>query len=96
MQSLKEVTKCDDHHLKQHLYIPSIFLLKINKKCIFAAKFPPEVLITLIIKMADSEMRLSSGCSERIELAALISAFQLCKEQIDIDSLNTNSEELIH
>lgn len=53
------------------------------------AKFPPEVLIELLIKMADSEMRLASGCSERIELAALISAFQLCKEQINIDSLSS-------
>lgn len=50
-------------------------------------KFPPEVLISLLIKMADSEARLASGCSERIELAALIAAFQLCKDQIDVNAL---------
>lgn len=64
----------------------SFFILNTH---IVSAKFPPEVLIQLLIKMADSEMRLASGCSERIELAALISAFQLCKEQINIDSLST-------
>ncbi|XP_068633019.1 replication factor C subunit 5 [Battus philenor] len=47
-------------------------------------KFPPEVLISLIIKMADSEARVASGCSERIELSALIAAFQVAREQIDV------------
>ncbi|CAG5045963.1 unnamed protein product [Parnassius apollo] len=53
-------------------------------------KFPPEVLVSLLIKMADSEARLASGCSERIELAALIASFQLAREQIDISSLSTS------
>ncbi|CAG9561840.1 unnamed protein product [Danaus chrysippus] len=54
---------------------------------IHRVKFPPDVLITLLIKMADSEARLASGCNERIELAALISAFQLCKEKINVNEL---------
>ncbi|XP_047504140.1 replication factor C subunit 5 [Pieris napi] len=50
-------------------------------------KLPPEVFISLLIKMADSEARLASGCSERIELAALIAAFQQAREQVNIDDL---------
>ncbi|XP_045536629.1 replication factor C subunit 5 [Papilio machaon] len=53
-------------------------------------KFPPDVLISLLIKMADSEARLASGCSERIELAALIAAFHFARQQIDISAI-TNS-----
>ncbi|XP_072948774.1 cap-specific mRNA (nucleoside-2'-O-)-methyltransferase 1-like [Epargyreus clarus] len=48
-------------------------------------KLPPEVLISLLIKMSDSEARLASGCSERIELAALIAAFQEARDQVKID-----------
>lgn len=51
----------------------------------FLVKLPPEVLITLLIKMADAEARLSSGCSERIELAALIAAFQVARDQVKVD-----------
>ncbi|VVC91244.1 unnamed protein product [Leptidea sinapis] len=50
-------------------------------------KLPPEVLISLLIKMAESEVRLSSGCSERIELAALIAAFQEAREKVNIEEL---------
>ncbi|XP_050680064.1 replication factor C subunit 5 [Leptidea sinapis] len=50
-------------------------------------KLPPEVLISLLIKMAESEVRLSSGCSERIELAALIAAFQEARENVNIEEL---------
>ncbi|XP_049873232.1 replication factor C subunit 5 [Pectinophora gossypiella] len=48
-------------------------------------KLPPEVLISLLIKMSDSEARLASGCSERIELAALIAAFQVARDQVSIE-----------
>ncbi|KAG6452826.1 replication factor C subunit 5 [Manduca sexta] len=48
-------------------------------------KLPPEVLVGLLIKMADAEARLASGCSERIELAALIAAFQTARDQVKID-----------
>ncbi|CAB3220734.1 unnamed protein product [Arctia plantaginis] len=49
-------------------------------------KLPPEVLISLLIKMADSEARLASGCSERIELAALIASFQVARDQVKMDA----------
>ncbi|XP_047029629.1 replication factor C subunit 5 [Helicoverpa armigera] len=52
-------------------------------------KLPPEVLITLLIKMSDAEARLASGCSERIELAALIAAFQVARDQVKIDTTDT-------
>ncbi|CAG9786793.1 unnamed protein product [Diatraea saccharalis] len=45
-------------------------------------KLPPEVLIELLIKMSDAEARLASGCSERVELAALIAAFRTAREQL--------------
>lgn len=35
--------------------------------------------------MSDAEVRLSSGCSERIELAALIAAFQVARDQVKVD-----------
>ncbi|KAL4715461.1 hypothetical protein ACJJTC_015364 [Scirpophaga incertulas] len=48
-------------------------------------KLPPDVLIELLIKMADSEVRLASGCSERVELAALIAAFQVARDKVKLD-----------
>ncbi|XP_053609941.1 replication factor C subunit 5 isoform X2 [Plodia interpunctella] len=48
-------------------------------------KLPPQVLTSLLIKMADSEARLASGCSDRVELAALIAAFSLARDQISLD-----------
>jgi hypothetical protein len=41
-----------------------------------SVKLPPEVLIDLVIKMADSEARLAGGAGERVELAALVAAFR--------------------
>lgn len=52
-------------------------------------KLPPEVLISLLIKMADAEARLASGCSERIELAALIAAFQVARDQVKVETTDT-------
>lgn len=49
-------------------------------------KLPPEVLIDLLIKMADAEARLAQGCSERVELAALIAAFQSARDHVKLDS----------
>lgn len=54
------------------------------KKSVISVKLPPEVLISLLIKMADAEARLAAGCSERIELAALVAAFQLARDQIQV------------
>ncbi|XP_059052011.1 replication factor C subunit 5 [Achroia grisella] len=49
-------------------------------------KLPPEVLVSLLIKMADSEVRLASGCSEKIELAALIAGFQTARDTVKVDT----------
>ncbi|KAG7308573.1 Replication factor C (RF-C) subunit [Plutella xylostella] len=51
------------------------------------SKLPPEALVSLLIKMADAEARLASGCSERVELAALIAAFHVARDQVTLDQL---------
>lgn len=53
-------------------------------------KLPAEVLVSLLIKMSDAEARLASGCSERIELAALIAAFQIARDQVQIGDTETS------
>ncbi|XP_022814248.1 replication factor C subunit 5 [Spodoptera litura] len=53
-------------------------------------KLPAEVLVSLLIKMSDAEARLASGCSERIELAALIAAFQIARDQVQIGTTDTS------
>lgn len=42
-------------------------------------EFPPHVRIVLLEEMADIEHRLSSGCSERIQLGALLAAFDTAR-----------------
>ncbi|NP_001040148.1 replication factor C subunit 5 [Bombyx mandarina] len=49
-------------------------------------KLPPEVLVSLLIKMSDAEARLASGSSERVELAALIASFQIARDQVKLDT----------
>lgn len=49
-----------------HLYVHQIDL-------------PPNVRIVLLEKMADVEVRLSSGCSDRIQLGSLLSAFDTAR-----------------
>lgn len=61
-------------------FIGDVFLLS-------PVKLPPEVLVSLLIKMSDSEARLASGCSERIELAALVAAFQVARDNVKVDQL---------
>lgn len=56
---------------------------------VFSVKLPPDVLVSLLIKMADAEARLASGCSERIELAALIAAFQITRDQVSVGNTET-------
>ncbi|KAH9629488.1 hypothetical protein HF086_015818 [Spodoptera exigua] len=53
-------------------------------------KLPVDVLVSLLIKMSDAEARLASGCSERIELAALIAAFQIARDQVQIGTTDTS------
>lgn len=43
---------------------------------------PPRVRITLVEKLADVEHRLAYGCSEALQLGALVSAFVLARDDI--------------
>lgn len=48
-------------------------------------EFPPRVLSQLIIKMGNIEERLAQGCTEKIQISALISAFRIARNQINVD-----------
>jgi replication factor C subunit 3/5 len=52
-------------------YLQVIYILPVD--------FPPNVRIVLLEKMADVEVRLSSGCSDRIQLGSLLSAFDTAR-----------------
>jgi replication factor C subunit 3/5 len=43
---------------------------------------PPRVRITLVEKLADIEHRLAFGCSEALQLGALVAAFALARDDI--------------
>lgn len=45
-------------------------------------EFPSSVRIHLLVKMADIEHRLASGTSEKIQLSALIAAFQVARDMV--------------
>lgn len=53
--------------------------------CLQRIELPPRILSELIIKMANIEERLALGCTEKIQVSALIAAFRLCRNQITID-----------
>ncbi|NXH96948.1 RFC5 factor, partial [Pachycephala philippinensis] len=44
--------------------------------------FPPSIRIQLLIKLADIEYRLAAGTSEKIQLSALIAAFQVTRDLV--------------
>jgi len=44
--------------------------------------FPPKVRIYLLKEFADLEYRLSIGTSEKLQLAALVSAFYNCRDMV--------------
>ncbi|CAK9815024.1 Replication factor C subunit 5 [Anthophora plagiata] len=46
--------------------------------------FPDEIIINLIIKLAEIEKRLSIGCSEAVQLNSLVSAFQNARDIEDV------------
>lgn len=48
-------------------------------------ELPPRVISQLVIKMASIEERLAQGCTEKIQVSALIAAFRLVRNQITID-----------
>lgn len=43
---------------------------------------PPTVRVTLVEKLADIEHRLAYGCSEQLQLGALVAAFSLVRDDI--------------
>ncbi|XP_043798511.1 replication factor C subunit 5 isoform X2 [Apis laboriosa] len=70
--------KIQDIKLKKGLALQDILTelhLFINK-----IEFPDSILIDLIIKLAEIEKRVSIGCSETVQLNALVSAFQNARD----------------
>ncbi|KAG4079825.1 hypothetical protein HA402_014956 [Bradysia odoriphaga] len=47
-------------------------------------ELPPTVMNTLIVKLADIEVRLAAGCLEKPQLAALIGGFQLARDMVTL------------
>jgi len=47
-------------------------------------ELPPMVISQLIIKMASFEQRLALGCTEKIQVAALVAAFQIARSQVSV------------
>lgn len=45
-------------------------------------KIPPKMMMFLLEKLAEIEVRLSSGSSEKLNLGALVGAFQLVRQQV--------------
>eukprot|EP00775_Hariotina_reticulata_P011045 gene11045-11200_t len=43
---------------------------------------PPQVRITLVEKLANIEYRMAYGCSEQLQLGALVAAFSLVRDDI--------------
>lgn len=48
-------------------------------------QLPPRVICQLVAKMADIEYRLSQGCTEKMQVSALIAAFRLARNQVSVD-----------
>lgn len=48
-------------------------------------ELPPRVICQLIIKMASIEERLAQGCSEKIQVSALIAAFRIARNEVTAD-----------
>ncbi|XP_050579483.1 replication factor C subunit 5 [Bombus affinis] len=70
--------KIQDIKLKKGLALQDILTelhLFVNK-----IEFPDSVLIDLVIKLAEIEKRVSIGCSEAVQLNALVSAFQRARD----------------
>jgi len=53
-------------------------------------KFSDNILISLLRKFAEIEQRLNSGANEKIQLAALVAAFQIARDMVKTEVQNTN------
>ncbi|CAK9815023.1 Replication factor C subunit 5 [Anthophora plagiata] len=75
-------TEIQDIKVKKGLALQDILTelhLFVNK-----IDFPDEIIINLIIKLAEIEKRLSIGCSEAVQLNSLVSAFQNARDIEDV------------
>lgn len=59
-------------------------MLRNNLLLLLSVELPPTVMNTLIIKLADIEVRLAAGCLEKPQLAALIGGFQLARNMVTL------------
>lgn len=67
----------------RHVHINSYLGVVPNSLVVLSpARLPAAVLGSLLIRMAEGEARLAAGCSERVELAALIAAFQVARDHV--------------
>lgn len=48
-------------------------------------ELPSRILSQLIIKMASIEERLAQGCTEKIQVSALVAAFRIARNQVTVD-----------
>lgn len=48
-------------------------------------ELPPRVISQLVIKLASIEERLAQGCTEKIQVSALIAAFRIARDQVTVD-----------
>ncbi len=48
-------------------------------------ELPNRILSQLVIKMADIEERLAFGCTEKIQVSALIAAFRIARNQVSVN-----------
>lgn len=48
-------------------------------------ELPGRVISQLVIKMASIEERLAQGCTEKIQVSALIAAFRIARDQVSVD-----------
>lgn len=48
-------------------------------------ELPGRVISQLVVKMASIEERLAQGCTEKIQVSALVAAFRLARSQVTVD-----------
>lgn len=63
-----------------------IFLISLLTNFILLVELPMSVMNKLIVKMAQVEERLSKGCSEAAQTAALVSAFFISRDMVSLES----------
>lgn len=62
------------------------FISVINSYFSPAVELPMSVMNKLIVKMAQVEERLTKGCTETAQTAALVSAFFISRDMVSLES----------